>query len=345
VGVRTAHFFDESRERPLTVEVWYPADIAAGKEELTVYENIPWHGLEEPVNFTGRALRDASAKGDKVPTVIYAHGAPGSRLQSLRLCEHLASHGFVVAAIDFTHMTYGDRDDQAYVSGLVDRPLDISFVLDELAGLEPFDRVADTAHAAILGYSFGGYAALAVCGAGLDFEQLKRHAKGPGEDNIGYVLGFRAWLEPKRGKQLGFQGDNRVKVAFVMAPWNMPALDLAQVRVPLFIAVSENDAVAPLARDAQFAFEHVSSAHVYKLVFEAGSHNLFTDPCLPETRQTDAAWEHCADPVWDKERAGDIVKHAALAFLRQFLLGKGEVSSTTFAGIPAVSFTDRAADG
>ena len=323
VGVTTERFFDETRKRPLAAELWYPAKIPEGTEEATSYERAPWYGLEEPVTFLGRALRDAEPKAENAPLILYAHGAPGSRLQATYLCEHLASHGFVVAALDFALTTYGDFVEQAYVSNLIDRPLDVSFVLDELAKSARFQGVANTEQAAIVGYSFGGYTALASCGAGLDFEQLK--ANSSREDNIGYALGFREHLEPFRGKERGWQGDKRLQAAFVMAPWNAPILELSQVSVPLFVSVGELDTVAPLARDARRIVQQVSSSEVHLMILEQGSHNLFTNPPLSEARANPEAWEHVSDPVWDKERAGDIVKHAALAFFQRHLLGQ-EVS-------------------
>ena len=318
VGVVTETFVDESRDRPLIVECWYPAEVPEGTQEATEYGPTSWYGLTDPVSFAGRALRNREPSVEDAPTLLYAHGAPGSRLQATYLCEHLASHGFFVCAVDALRMTYGDFDEQAYISGLVDRPLDVSFVLDELA--QRFAGSALVEHAAIVGYSFGGYAALASCGAGFDFEQLKAHSHR--QDNIGYALGFRERLEPLRGKQRGWQGDERIHAAFVMAPWNAPLLELAQVSVPLFVAVGEDDAVAPLERDAKRIFEQVSSREAQLMVFERGAHNLFTNPGLPESRLNGAAWAHVSDPVWDKERVGDIVKHAALGFMQRHLLGQ-----------------------
>ncbi len=337
VGVVTETFFDESRDRPLTVECWYPAEVPEGTREATEYGPVSWHGLSEQVSFAGRALRNREPHTQGAPTVIYAHGAPGSRLQATYLCEHLASHGFFVCAVDFTATTYGDFDSQAYISGLIDRPLDVSFVLDELE--KRFRGAAKTAHAAIVGYSFGGYTALASCGAGFDFEQLKAHSNR--RDNIGYALGFRDRLEPARGKQKGWQGDARLKAAFVMASWNAPILELAQVSVPLFVAVGEYDDVAPLGRDSRRIFEHVSSEEVYLMVFERGGHNLFTNPGLPESRLNEEAWAHVSDAVWDKERVGDLIKHAALGFLQRHLLEQVNGATERLNNVPGVKLETR----
>ncbi len=318
VGVRTERFTDASRARPLTVEIWYPATGAEWPPETTTY-SAPWIGLTEPLCFAGRAARDAAPRPDgHRPVVLYAHGAPGSRLQSSYLCEHLASHGFVVAAIDFTGMTYGDKEEIAYVTGLVDRPNDVSFVLDELARLGWLKGMVDTANTGIAGYSFGGYTALASCGAGLDFEGLRASLPQAG-DNTRYLLDFRGWLEPERGKHKGFQGDSRLRAAMVMAPWNAPALDLAQISVPLLIAIGEDDSVAPYPRDARRVYERVASAEVTLMLFGRGGHNLFSNPCPEALRASPDAWNHQSDPVWDKERATDLIKHVSLAFFKAHL--------------------------
>lgn len=343
VGVMTERYVDASRDRPLTVELWYPTAEEGGAPVRELYRNIPWRGVAEPVTFAGHARRDALPLQEGFPVVLYAHGAPGSRLQSTRLCEHLASHGYLVAAIDFTFMTYGDMLEQAYVTGLFDRPRDLSFVLDSLKGSERFSGVADTSNAAIIGYSFGGYTALAACGAGLDFASLEEACTPRTGSNIEYVLAFREWLEPVRGKQLGFQGDERLKAAFVMAPWNAPALDLPQVTVPVFVAGAELDVVAPLKRDAQQVFERISSGQAYLFTFERAGHNIFTDPCLPETRTTFDGWDHCHDAVWDKERSGDILRHCALAFLNRYVSASSEGAlMDALVGIPATHLQVRA---
>ena len=337
VGVVTEAFVDGERDRPLSAECWFPAEVPEGTQETTEYGPVSWFGLSEQVSFAGQALRNRTPTVQNAPTVLYAHGAPGSRLQATYLCEHLASHGFFVCAVDFTFTTYGDFDSQAYISGLTDRPLDVSFVLDELE--KKFEGAANTERAAIVGYSFGGYAALASCGAGFDFEQLKANSNR--QDNVGYALGFREKLEPARGKQKGWQGDERLKAAFVMAPWNAPILELAQVSVPLFIAVGEYDDIAPLERDSRRIFEHVSSEEVTLMVFERGGHNLFTNPGLPESRLSEEAWAHVSDAVWDKERVGDLIKHAALGFLQRHMLGQVDQAVQRLNDVPGVRLETR----
>ncbi len=74
-------------DRPLKIEVWYPAVIPAGREERTVYESaMPGSpdrlppGVPKSFQIAGKALRDAPpAQGERFPLVVVSHGYPGSR--------------------------------------------------------------------------------------------------------------------------------------------------------------------------------------------------------------------------------------------------------------------------
>lgn len=119
-------------DRPLTVEVWYPADAAsAGNTTLTAYLR---DGTTE-VELQGQAERDASpaVNDGSFPLVIVSHGYPGNRFLLSHLAENIASKGYVVASIDHTDSTY--RTQAAFGSTLVNRSLDQIFVLDEMERL------------------------------------------------------------------------------------------------------------------------------------------------------------------------------------------------------------------
>jgi hypothetical protein len=107
-------------DRPLTVEVWYPADNGAeGSNELKAYLR---DGKTE-VTLVGQAMRDAApvAGAEAFPLVIISHGYPGNRFLLSHLAENIASKGYVVASIDHTDSTYRSR--AAFGSTLV-KPLD-----------------------------------------------------------------------------------------------------------------------------------------------------------------------------------------------------------------------------
>jgi predicted dienelactone hydrolase len=133
-------------DRPLKVEVWYPATIPAGKEESTVYDSaMPGSpdrlppGVPKSFQFAGKALRDAPpVKGERFPLVIVSHGYPGSRTFMTYLTENLASKGYIAAAIDHTDSVFGDG--KAFSSTLLNRSNDQLFTM---AVLEERSHKAD----------------------------------------------------------------------------------------------------------------------------------------------------------------------------------------------------------
>ena len=109
------------------------------------------------------------------PLILYSHASYGSPRQSSFLCAHLAAHGYVVAAVDHTGNTAAEwaarnervaarrpftKDEtDAYVRRIIaDRVPDLQILLDRM--LE--DELVDPERVGLVGWSFGGWAVLAV---------------------------------------------------------------------------------------------------------------------------------------------------------------------------------------
>jgi predicted dienelactone hydrolase len=178
VGVRTARIDRDARSLPL--EIWYPAtDDYAGQdvaeESADRYEVLP--GLP---SVRQDAVRDAVSRPGRHPLVAFSHGYGGHRRQSTFLCTHLASHGYVVAAVDHVGNTIFDvmravlavqagepRPDPGAVLrefiGL--RPSDVSTMIDRvLDGTTGLGGLVDPERIGMAGHSFGGWTTLAVAG-------------------------------------------------------------------------------------------------------------------------------------------------------------------------------------
>jgi predicted dienelactone hydrolase len=101
------------------------------------------------------------------PVIVFSHSSGGGRRQSTFLCSHLASHGYVVAAMDHSELVApelarqdGETAEQkaARTQGWISsRVPDIRFLLDYLA-----ESGLDVGGAGIAGHSFGGWTALAA---------------------------------------------------------------------------------------------------------------------------------------------------------------------------------------
>jgi len=121
VGVRAFEAHDPTRDRLFPCDAWFGADAAGAR-----------------------------------PFVVFSHSSsPIGRRQSTFLCAHLASHGYVVAAMDHSEIVAPElmrRDGQTFTERATriqrwidNRVLDVCPPLDRIlgatpvAGLQPFD--------------------------------------------------------------------------------------------------------------------------------------------------------------------------------------------------------------
>jgi predicted dienelactone hydrolase len=177
VGVRGHELTDETRGgRRIPLELWYPAAPAHRGEDLAEATQDRFAIAPGVPEARQRAVRDAAPAEGPFPLVVYFHGATGHRREASELCTHLASHGYLVAAPDFTGNTMGDMLADLAAAGAgtprlaptdrsaADRPLDAKLVIDRVlegADAELAARV-DTERIGATGISFGGWTTLAL---------------------------------------------------------------------------------------------------------------------------------------------------------------------------------------
>jgi predicted dienelactone hydrolase len=156
VGVTTLELVDASRgiepngdypgasERTLVTEVWYPADPATEQPE----------GRDAPL----------AAHDGPYPLIVFAHGFGSMRTLSASYTQHLASHGYVVAAPDFPETNLAAAGG-IRAGGITNQPGDVSFVIDSLLDLNdeegsPFDGAIDPEQIGLTGHSWGAQTTL-----------------------------------------------------------------------------------------------------------------------------------------------------------------------------------------
>ena len=254
------------------------------------------------------------------PVVVLSHGAGGNWDANYAQARHLASHGYVVLAVE--HVASNSerlRQGMRFASNLkvmtrdasevLGRPRDVAFALDqaqkwnqshaELKGVFDMTRVA------ALGHSFGAYTVLAVCGA------------RPALD----------WLEPRvdPGKGLGPDlGDARVKACVALSPpgpgepffledsfatINRPVLGISGSR-------DEQQGTTPANRRRFFELEPVGAKVFVWLI--AADHQAFSD--ATGSRRTNPPSRTRAD-------VQPIVRAATLLFLQAHLRGDADADA------------------
>lgn len=314
-------------DRRLTVEYWYPA--AQGTMPGGRYETMMRDGHRRVV-LHGMAARGAVPGDDSGPLVIVSHGFPGNRMLMAHFGEHLASHGYRVAAIDHADSTY---DDPAYLGGtgfgstLLNRPLDTAFVAAELGG-----------DYAVIGYSMGGYGAIISAGGSLAATAVTAEAAPPGR----LLARHCAPVVPAR-----------LKAIIPIGPWGRQhgywdAQGLSGLKLPCLIMAGSEDAVSGYDTGMRRIFEEAGGKR-WLLTFAGAGHNAAAPIPAPEE-----SWEpsdhlpwppyaHYADAVWDNVRMNNIAQHYALAFLDWHL--KGNASRAAYFAPGWLGFADGIAPG
>lgn len=337
VGVRTIELVDPDRvdilaidpmgekpdplplyDRPVTVEVWHPAAEGARGSTTTLRAFIR-DGKTE-VSLEGRAMRGAAPSPDgPFPLVIVSHGYPGNRFLMAHLAENLASKGYVVASIDHADSTY--RDQAAFGSTLVNRPLDQKFVLGAMAQLSGapgfLEGLVDAENAAVVGYSMGGYGAVIFAGGGVT------------ETGVGHVWGApHGTLAVHRSGSESHAAlpDPRVKTAIAIGPWGITrgfwdAETLAGVQIPMLLMAGSIDDISGYDPGVRTIWRGATGVERTLLTFENANHNAAAPyPAPAEGAAVDAdlgfaPFEHYADPVWDTLRMNNVAQHFATAWL------------------------------
>lgn len=124
--------FAGSDTRELKTRIWYPAGL----------------------------LREGRPAESARPLLIYSHGFMSMRTGGSYLAEHLASKGYVVAAMDYP-LTHFGAPDKPYVIDVVNQPGDITFLLDQFLSWHResghlFEGAIDEERIGVFGLSLGG---------------------------------------------------------------------------------------------------------------------------------------------------------------------------------------------
>jgi dienelactone hydrolase len=357
IGVRTLRFVHADRpdivaiaagehsarrDRPLAVEIWYPA---SGRSGRGAYEDVILRDGRQRVTLHGRAVRDAMqlAGAGSFPLVVLSHGYPGNRFLMSHLGESLAARGHVVASIDHADSTYDDRGH--FGSTLVNRPFDQVFVHREIARLAASEGsflygLADPTKAGLVGYSMGGYGAVVTAGSRLTQAAVEAEWSAP--DVLLAIHRQGAPLHPELNGQ-------PFSAIIAFAPWGMQrglwdGGGLAGVRTPVLFIAGEVDDVSGYEDGVRALYRGCVNSDRALLTFLAANHNCGAPIPAPEESWMPVGhldfvpFEHYADPVWDTVRMNNIAQHFAAAWFGLHL--KDDRSMETY-----LDLAGRSADG
>jgi predicted dienelactone hydrolase len=272
VGVTTFSVTDPAdAARTFKVEVWYPATPAAGA------------AVDKVFNIESTSVRDAPAdlRGAPFPVVAFTHGNGGIRNQSIYLTEHLASHGYVVAAPDHLFNTLLDMDESMTAEVMRHRPGDVSLALDEVLGHgatagDALAGMTDATRIGAAGHSFGGFTVLLLAGAWMDLESYAADC-APTPDDL-FCQGADGTITAD--DVAGF-ADPRILATLSLAPGARVAFGpagLAQAHGPIQVQGGTLDTMCPMATEMDPIYQGLPAPKSFA-EFADAAHFSFTDIC------------------------------------------------------------------
>jgi predicted dienelactone hydrolase len=294
----------------------------------------------EPLNleFDGRAFDGATPLPDgQFPLVVMSHGFNGWSTQFSNLAEHIASRGYVVASIDHADRPIESITDfvHSFAYVLASRSLDQRQVIAQL--LERADEDSEGPYAlidpeqiALIGYSMGGYGALATGGGDYDYqsdtfgsvpadalEPVRTAAAEPSP--VDAIIAFAPW---------GGQPDNRVWSAETLAP----------ISIPVLLISGSQDDVSNHAEGVSWIFDQLTGTQRHMLVFREARHNIIGNAFELPADAPFRAIEFLAEPVWRQDRINSINQHFVTAFLDLTL--KGDTDKASYLDVPVPTASD-----
>lgn len=274
VGITYGSAYAPVRDRDVDFAIWYPA--RTGGKSVTVGGNGVFYGTQ--------AGRGAPHQGGRAPVVILSHGAGGNAGQFGWIASRLAEEGYVVVLPNHPGTTSGNASAQAAVR-VWERPADVSAVLDALGADPKRYAYMDLDRVSVLGFSAGGYTALALSGARVDPELLQRFCDETdhGMSDCAFLARFGVDLHQMDLSPAGQDlRDPRIGRAVIVDPGIVSTLtpeSLRNVSIPVQILNLGDLGTTPSGVDARRAAAFIPRAE--HLQVPDATHFSFLAECKP----------------------------------------------------------------
>ena len=314
-------------ERSLTLEVWYPAASSAQK---ATYINETRSGQVFEVQ--ADASRDApiAAADTDFPVIVISHGYTGYRTLMFYLGEHLASHGYVVAAIDHTDSTnkdvnFAENPYSGFPSTLLNRSRDQVLTLNSISENTFFKESVDASKAGVIGYSMGGYGAVSTVGGCYAFNDQTAATFTGTQDPKTAALIKEALNTCAGGKASSEEALPAWKAALALAPWGgqhqlFDVQSLNNIKVPVLYVAGDNDDISGYD-GIKWLFDNTGSKESKLLTIKNARHNVAPHPAPKEAYGSEFDLGSYIEPAWEVQKLNAINEHFALALMNCHVKG------------------------
>jgi predicted dienelactone hydrolase len=303
-GITTFHYCDPVRGRPIITEVWYPVDQDIPAQPSTGF----WLRCDE--------ARDAplSQNKSKYPLIMMSHGSGADRYTISWLAEVLAANGYIVAAMDHYGNTWNNKIPEYYTRPW-ERPLDVSFSLDQLLNSSQFKDHIDQSRIGFAGYSLGGATGIWMAGAEADNRDIES-IKSNCSREIGDVVPMDLIEKIDFSQAAGSFLDKRITAMVLMAPalgWLFAESSLEKIDIPVFIFATAKDQIVPVESNAKIFAKKIARASLKVYQGEADHYVFLNRATVVGKRFLDP--KYCIDPATiDRKKVHDEIAKKSVMF-------------------------------
>lgn len=210
------------------------------------------------------------------PVIVISHGLGTDSSNFRYIAHHLASYGFAVVVPNHSDSEGSEANE------FIDRPQDVKYILNELEKANQSDArfkgQLNLQQVGVFGQSLGGYTALALAGAEINFAKLQTDCQPEVlQDtwNMSLLLQCRALaLNKGTGKELNLR-DERVKAAIAVNPITSSIFGktgLSKIQIPVMLVGSSDDTVAPALFEQIVPFSWFANSQKYLVMLVGATH-------------------------------------------------------------------------
>jgi predicted dienelactone hydrolase len=227
------------------------------------------------------------------PVIVIAPGLNTNWQNFTYLAEHLASYGFGVVAVNFPGTNA--RRVNAVLNGLdtppsanqwIEQPKVITRLLDEIQRKSQNDPTwqgkLNLQRVGIIGQSLGGYTALAIAGAKVNWQHLQQECqewKNSEQIDLNPSLFWQCQNSMASPPNTNLQ-DKRIVAAIAVNPVTNPVFSpqgMSQLKSPLMIFTGDQDLFAPAIDEQVEPFTWLPDMNKYLVLVKNSTHFSFID--------------------------------------------------------------------
>ncbi|MDB9316671.1 alpha/beta hydrolase [Nodularia spumigena] len=272
------------------------------------------------------------------PVIVISHGLGTDSSNFEYLATHLASHGLAVvvpnhpgsSAKQLQTSLHKQTSQVIEPDEFIDQPLDIKYVLNQLEKINQsdsrFQNRLNLQQVGIFGQSLGGYTALALAGAKINFQQLAQNCTPEVLQkswNMSLLFQCSALeLSHNPNQDYNLQ-DHRIKAAIAVNPITSSIFGKAglnQIKIPIMIVSSSADTVAPALYEQIQPFSWLTNSQKYLVMLLGGTHFSTIGDGNPGSQQVSLP----TDLVGDASQAREYMNVLSLPFFQTYVSGNSQ---------------------